>query len=58
MNYLQTIAKAIVPMVVGLVLLGLSHLGLTPQMTLEQATTLLVGSLVTSVGVWATPNKA
>ena len=45
--------KALVPVVVGLILTGLSYLDVTGEMTIEQGLTLVV----TSALVWLVPNK-
>lgn len=45
--------KAIVPLAVGGILTALAWVGVTAQMTVEQA----VGLMVTSVFVWLVPNK-
>lgn len=58
MNFIEWASqynKAIVPTVVAVILWGLNHFGVTPQMTVEQAVTLLVG-LITAF-VWAIPNR-
>lgn len=54
---IKTIAKALVPSVMAGILLVLSFIGIAPDMTVKEALTLALGALVTSFGVWATPNK-
>ena len=51
---LQQYNKAYVPIVVGVILFGLSTLHVTGQMTVQDALTLLV----TSAGVFLIPNKS
>lgn len=50
---LAEIRKALVPIVILAVLGGLAYLGITGDMTVEEAVTLLV----TSFFVWLVPNK-
>ena len=45
--------KALVPLVVTIVLGGLAYADITPEMTVEQAVTLVI----TSALVWLVPNK-
>lgn len=54
---LRQYAKAVVPVLVSVIILGLSHLGIGPQTSVQDAINLLIGGLVTSGAVWAVPNK-
>lgn len=54
---IKTIAKALVPSVMGGILLMLSFIGIAPEMTVKEALAIAIGALATSVGVWATPNQ-
>ncbi len=54
MNYIQTILKAIVPIVIMTIFAVVEPLGITEGMTLGELAT-LTGTLV--IGVWAVPNK-
>ena len=53
MTYIPQMYKALVPLVVAGALTVLSQLSITPDMTVEQALTLVA----TSLGVWLVPNK-
>lgn len=53
----MTYAKAIAPVVVGGIILVLSYVGIAPDMTVEQALTVLVQSGLASVAVFFTRNK-
>lgn len=55
--YLLTIAKALVPLIISGVIYLASLIGITPTMTVGDATTLAVTALVTALAVWLTPNK-
>ena len=50
-------AKAVVPNIVGLLLVALAGLGFTPNMTLEDALTTAFFLFIGSVWTWLTPNK-
>ena len=50
---LTQMMKALVPVLVGAVLLVGSQIGITPTMTVEEA----VGYLIMSALVWLVPNK-
>jgi len=54
MEYLATIRKALVPIAVGGVLTVLGYVGVTGEMTVKEAVTLLV----TGVLVYVTKNRA
>lgn len=49
--------KALVVPTVGIILFGLSHLGITPQMSVEEAITVLVSFVAASAGVYQIANK-
>ena len=53
MDYLSTIRKAIVPLIVAGVLALLGNLGITGSMSVEQVVTFVV----TAVAVYLVPNK-
>ena len=53
-DYLATIKKALVPVAVGVVLTLLGYVGITGEMTVKEAVTLLV----TAVMTWAVRNTA
>lgn len=53
MKDLQKYNKAYVPVIVGVVLLVLSQVGVTEDMTVEE----LVGFIVASAAVYLVPNK-
>ncbi len=53
MEYLATIKKALVPIVVGGVLTVLGYVGVTGDMTVKEAVTLLI----TAVLVYVTKNR-
>lgn len=54
---LTSFDKAIVAFIVPVVIVFLSHFGILPQMTIQDAVTMIVGGLVTSGGVWIAKNK-
>lgn len=54
METVATFAKALVPVVVGGVLVVLGKVGVTPEMSVEEALTFVV----TAVLVFLVPNKA
>lgn len=47
MEYLQTIRKALVPLAVGGVLTVLAYVGVTGEMTVKEALTLVVTAILT-----------
>ena len=53
MNYIPQMYKAIVPLAVAALLSVLAIIGVTPQMTIEEAVTFIV----TAGLVWLVPNK-
>lgn len=55
-KFLAPYSKAVVPVAVAAVLALLAGLGLTPDMTLKEAVTTIVGLVLASVGVYAVPN--
>lgn len=57
MDLILQSAKAFITPIAGVVIVVLSAAGITPQMTVEQAVTMVVGSVVAGFVVWATPNK-
>lgn len=50
-------AKALVPLIVAPVMLLLETIGITPDMTVEQAITFIVTMLATAAMVFLVPNK-
>jgi len=50
-------AKAIVALITPLVLLPMSYFGIRPDSTIEEVITILLTALITSVMVFAVPNK-
>lgn len=49
--------KAVMPNIVGMILVGLAAVGITPNMTVEEAVMIATSLFFTSVLVWFTPNK-
>jgi len=56
-QFLLQSAKAVVPNLVGLLLVALAGLGITPAMNVEEALTTAITLFITSVMIWFTPNK-
>jgi hypothetical protein len=51
------IAKALVPLFVAPIVFLLESVGITPDMTIEQAITFIITMAVTAVTVYAVPNR-
>jgi CDP-diglyceride synthetase len=50
-------AKAIVALITPLVLLPMSYFGISPESTVEEALTVALTAVITSMLVYFTPNK-